>query len=607
MSHWRRIWRIAVVLLIITAAGAAGFHISQTLAYQQQLARSQVQLRVFGQTIASELARYDYVPHVLTLDSKINQLLDNPDQAAVVQAANLYLSALNERTATRAIYILDKTGKVLATSNWQRPDSYLGEDLSYRPYFRAAIQGQTGRFYGVGTTRSEPGYYLSAPLGNRRSPSGVAVVKVGLEPLEANWQGLDGGVLLVDENGVVILASQPRWRLQTVFPLAPAKRAALDRSLQYNRAPLPSMGIEQQKAIADDAELVRIRKGSLLLSQNMPLAGTAWRLYLLSSTQALQMGALKTATLASGGSALLALLGVVWNARRRINAERQKARIALEAANAELERKVIERTADLSAANLQLQAEVTERIRTEATLRRAQDELLQAGKLAVIGQMSTGIAHELNQPLAALRTLSGNTVRFLARGDLATAQSNLQTIIQLVERMGKISGALKSFARKSSNRMVPVELNAALENALFLLETRIHSAGVVIERDMPAQAWVKAEATRLEQVLVNLLANALDAVATVTNPHIRVVGQLEQGEVSVSICDNGPGLTAEAEARLFEPFFTTKPVGEGLGLGLTLSIGILDEFGGRLSGYHQPQGGACFTMVLPQTTKEMLG
>ncbi|WP_137935906.1 ATP-binding protein [Chitinivorax sp. B] len=607
MTRLRRTWRVLAVLLVIAGAGAIGFQVSRTLAYQQQLERSQIQLRVFSQTISSELARYDYVPHVLTLDSKITQLLSEPDRPTAVQAANLYLSALNERTATRAIYILDRRGKVLATSNWQRPDSYLGEDLSYRPYFRAAIKGQTGRFYGVGTTRSEPGYYLSAPLGNRLSPSGVAVVKVGLEPLEANWQGLDGGVLLADENSVVILASQPGWRLQTMSAIPPARRAYLDRTLQYNRAPLPSLGIEHLQSIADDAELIRIKKGSLLLAQTAALPGTPWRLYLLSGTGPLQVGALKTAALVSGGTALMVLLSVIWNTRRRITAERLKARVALEQANAELERKVIERTSDLSAANRQLQAEVAERIRAESTLRRAQDELLQAGKLAVIGQMSTGIAHELNQPLAALRTLSGNTLRFLARGDWATAQSNLETIIQLVERMGKISGALKSFARKSPNLMMPVDVNIALDNALFLLDTRIRILPITIERHLPVNAWVKGDATRLEQVLVNLLANALDAIVDLSSPRLWITGTAEHGEITLSVRDNGPGLAPEVEARLFEPFFTTKPVGQGLGLGLTLSIGILDEFGGRLSAYNHPDGGACFTLALPQTTKETLG
>ncbi|MGO4314093.1 sensor histidine kinase, partial [Pseudomonas sp. KB_15] len=154
------------------------------------------------------------------------------------------------------------------------------------------------------------------------------------------------------------------------------------------------------------------------------LPGTDWNLTLLTNTSQARVAALNSAALAGVLAAFVLLLGAAWNVRRRIVSERLAARTALEAANSELERKVAERTADLFAANQQLHAEVAERTRTETFLRQAQDGLMQAGKLAAVGQMSAGIAHELNQPLAALRTLSGNTGKFLERGDHATAQEN---------------------------------------------------------------------------------------------------------------------------------------------------------------------------------------
>ncbi|MGN5478936.1 sensor histidine kinase [Cupriavidus basilensis] len=196
--------------------------------------------------------------------------------------------------------------------------------------------------------------------------------------------------------------------------------------------------------------LVRLRQGPPMLAQQAALPGTDWQLTLLSNTSQARVVALNSAALAGVLTAFVLLLGAAWNVRRRVIGERLAARAALEAANSELERKVAERTADLSTTNQRLQGEVAERIRTEAVLRQAQDGLLQAGKLAAVGQMSTGIAHELNQPLAALRTISGNTSKFLDRGDYDTVRSNLGTIISLVERMGRITGALKSFARKSA-------------------------------------------------------------------------------------------------------------------------------------------------------------
>ncbi|XQU69935.1 histidine kinase [Cupriavidus sp. H18C1] len=597
---------------LVGLAGWLGYRYTFDAALARQAERGQVQLRLYGQALSSELARYDFVPSLLSLDDEISALLARPDDPARVAAANAHLAAVNARAGTLAVFVLDRQGRVRATSNWQRPDSYLGEDLSFRPYFQAAIDGQLGRFYGVGTTRDESGYYLSAPLGNGNGqrPSGVAVVKVGLEPLEQRWQSADMQMLLSDENGVVILASEPSWKLRARRPLSAAQRERLNRSLQYNRAPLEPLEFTRVRAMNNGDALVRMRRGPSMLEQNAMLPGTEWQLTLLTDTSQARMAALNTAALCGVLTAFVLLLGAAWNVRRRIVSERLAARAALEAANSELERKVAERTADLTSANHLLQTEIAERIRTERELRQAQDGLLQAGKLAAVGQMSTGIAHELNQPLAALRTLSGNTQKFLARGDLATAQANLGTIIGLVEKMGRITGALKSFARKPGrNGKGSALLADAIDNALFLLETRVQAVQPQIVRDVDRTLAVACDPNRLEQVLVNLIGNALDAMAAepaqAARPaRLELRAAVAEGMVRCTIRDNGPGLSEEAFARLFEPFFTTKPAGQGLGLGLTLSAGILDEYGGTLVASNHPDGGACFTMVLPMAGKE---
>ncbi|WP_455279782.1 sensor histidine kinase [Cupriavidus necator] len=594
---------LLVLAVLVGLAGSLGYRYSYDTALARQAERGQVQLRLYTQALESELAHYDYVPGLLSLDERIAALLLRPDDPARAARANDYLAALNTRAGTRVVYVLDAHGKVLATSNWQRPDSYLGEDLSFRPYFRSAMDGQLGRFYGVGTTRSESGYYLSAPLGDRDNPTGVAVVKIGLEPLENRWQGADSQMLLTDENGVVILASDPSWKLAALRPLSAEARERLSRSLQYNRAPLPQLPLAAVRKLANgngnSDELVRLRSGPPMLAQHAALPGTDWQLTLLTNTSQARVAALNTAALAGVLTAFVLLLGAAWNVRRRIVNERLAARAALEAANSELERKVAERTTDLSAANQRLQAEVAERIRAETVLRQAQDGLLQAGKLAAVGQMSTGIAHELNQPLAALRTISGNTGKFLERGDYGTVRANLDTIIGLVERMGRITGALKSFARKSGNGRRQAKLADAVDNALFLLQTRVDAVQPELHRDIDPTLAVVCDANRLEQVLVNLLGNALDAVAGKSQPRIALHAHLSGGMVHLTVRDNGAGLSEEAFARLFEPFFTTKPAGQGLGLGLTLSAGILNENGGSLSAANHPDGGACFTLVLP--------
>ncbi|GAA0840001.1 MAG: sensor histidine kinase [Cupriavidus sp.] len=613
LSPWRRVAPFVALLALaalVTGAGWLGYRYTFDTALARQAERGQVQMRLYAQALESELARYDYVPSLLSLDARIDALLRDPRSPERVAQANAYLAALNGRAGTRVVYVLDAKGRVLATSNYQRPDSFLGEDLSFRPYFRSAIEGQLGRFYGVGTTRSESGYYLSAPLGDRDRPVGVAVVKIGLEPLENRWQGNDSQMLLADENGVVILASDPSWKLAVLRPLSDEQRARLDRNLQYNRAPLPQLALSLVRPLANgpaqggDA-LVRLRQGPPMLAQHLALPGTDWDLTLLTNTSQARVAALNSAALAGVLAAFVLLLAAAWNVRRRIASERQAARAALEAANSELERKVAERTADLSATNQQLQAEVAERIRTEAVLRQAQDGLLQAGKLAAVGQMSAGIAHELNQPLAALRTLSGNAEKFMARGDYQTAQGNLEKIVGLVERMGRITGALRSFARNpAAGQRHAARLGEAVDNALFLLETRVAAIRPRIARDIEPHLAVACDPNRLEQVLVNLIGNALDAIKDRPDPQLSLHAYEAGGMVHLTVRDNGPGLSEAAFARLFEPFFTTKPAGEGLGLGLTLSAGILNENGGSLTAINHPDGGACFTLALPQAREE---
>jgi two-component system C4-dicarboxylate transport sensor histidine kinase DctB len=336
------------------------------------------------------------------------------------------------------------------------------------------------------------------------------------------------------------------------------------------------------------------------LAQSRPLPGTPWTLTVFSHLEQVDNIAHSRAAVAVVAAVLLFVFALMLAERRRHLKDRLAAQQALQQAHDELERKVDERTADLSAANYLLQDEIAERIRAERTLRAAQDELVQAGKLAVIGQLSTGIAHELNQPLAALRTLSGNGVRFLDRGDLATTRANLERIAQLVDRMGLITGQLRSFARKSGGRLQPVALDGVVDSALALLEPRLRQAGAEILRALPAAApRALCDANRLEQVLVNLIGNALDAMAGQPAPCIELSAAAIDGKARLSVRDHGPGLPAETLAHLFEPFYTTKPGSDGLGLGLTISAGIVRDFGGTLTGSNHADGGAVFTLEIP--------
>ena len=334
------------------------------------------------------------------------------------------------------------------------------------------------------------------------------------------------------------------------------------------------------------------------LAQTRRLNDTPWDITLLTPLQDLRREAANQGTLVAVAFALLAFLLIAWNERRKVIATRLAAREALQEANNQLERKITERTTHLRASNERLKGQIRERRQAEDTLRRAQDELVQAGKLAAIGQMSTSIAHELNQPLAALRTLSGNTVRFLERGDLKVAADNLSTINNLVDRMGRITANLRSFARRGDDQG-QASLGKAVDAALQLLASRLEESGVQLHRDF-TDVQLKIDQTRLEQILVNLIGNALDAMqGQATPPQLWLTGEFSDAKYRLRVRDNGPGIEPQARKHLFEPFFTTKPGEQGLGLGLTLSASLAAAAGGSLSVEFPVIGGVAFVLLLP--------
>ncbi len=618
MSPSQRLLRLPVLILsfaaLIFGASVFAFRYSLTVGLTELQATGRHRLDLYATSLEREIDKYAYFPTTLQLERDVLQLLvtPHPSQQQVGQV-NHYLEQLNERAGSLSIYILDRQGKVLATSNWRRADSFLGEDLSFRPYFRQAMDTGNGRFFGIGTTRGEPGYYLSSALTDNRGTLGVAVVKVGLKQLEKSWSTVEAPALVSDENGVVILASVPSWKFTTLKPLDPLTRRAFDHTQQYNRRALVPLGVVELAELEHGARLVRLPKAEAepemvsmfpvtgrFVAQTQLLPGTPWSITVFSPQEHVRGIAANRAALAGVVAAFLFILALMLNERRRRLKDRLTAQEALQKAYGELERKVAERTAALSATNVRLQQEVAERIQAERTLRAAQEELVQAGKLAVIGQLAAGVAHELNQPLAALRTLSGNARKFLARGNQETASSNLERIAELVDRMGHLTSQLKSFARKSSGKPQAVRLRPAVENALFLLQQRLKQARIVVRIDLSNEelyAW--CDANRLEQVLVNLFGNALDAMEGRAEPSLNIAAAQQNDHLLIHVRDRGDGLSEEARARLFEPFFTTKEAGSGLGLGLAISAGIVADFGGSLSGDNHPEGGAVFTLEIP--------
>ena len=601
----RQLFLPPLIIALMIGLGYIGFWVSEYYGIRTLSDNGERQLELHARTVESELSKYTYLPSLLELESSVSKLLADPNQETR-KTVNDYLEGLNRRSRSRAIYVMDTTGRVLATSNWRDADSYQGEDLSFRAYFQNAVRGQPGRFYGIGSTNGEPGYYLAHGLEEHGKIIGVAVVKVRLEALEERWQRARLEAFVSDENGIIILSSDPARRLKAVRPLSDDTKERLAHSLQYYWATLNELEPLARERLNEGTEKLTFPANSEVvndehevsyLAQTRPLNDTPWNFTLLTPLNDLRRAAINQGILVAVAFGLVAFLLIAWNERRKVIATRLAAREALQEANSQLERRIAERTADLRASNERLKGQIRERRQAEETLRRAQDELVQAGKLAAIGQMSTSIAHELNQPLAALRTLSGNTVRFLERGALDTASANLKTINELIDRMGRITASLRSFARRGDDQG-EANLGKAVDAAFQVLGARLDGLPLTVHRDF-ANAQLQIDQTRLEQILVNLIGNALDAMQAQPAPELWLDGHDFEGKYRLHVRDNGHGIDPETRKHLFEPFFTTKPGEQGLGLGLTLSASLAAATGGNLAVEHPASGGTAFVLCLP--------
>ncbi|HJV28268.1 MAG TPA: ATP-binding protein [Aromatoleum sp.] len=608
--------RLALFLGCLLTAAAAGYHFSSRAGLATLRSDTLHDLELLASSVDATVTRYSHVPSAVGLNTEVLALLrtDDKQHTPHQESANRYLEQLNAFLGGLAIFVVDMRGQVVASSDWIYSDNLLGQDQRKRSYYLAASRGAPDRYYAVDEPRDEAGYFFAQPIRDETRDwkiVGVAVVKVGLAELERGWMQKEEPVLLADANGVVILSSVPDWKYTTIKPLSGEVAAEIQDTKQFaghaiHPFPINILDDDDRPRLASFPDAPTLSGGRHLkvrdfLLESRRLPGTGWQLLTFADLRPARADAATHGALAAAATGCVILLALFLIQRRRTLRSRAEAQFLLERANAELEQNVAARTADLVAANDRLRAEVSERQRAEQTLRSAQDELVQAAKLAVLGQLATGITHELTQPLGALRTLSGNAIEFMRRGDDRTAQKNLQIIGELVDRMGEIIGPLKTYARKSPPHPQTVDVAHALGNALFLLDQKLRRAGVVVDnRCTKGSALAWCDQNRLEQVLVNLIGNAVDAMADAPRRQLRLEAGLgDLGRLLVRVIDSGAGISDDALSHIFEPFFTTKPAGVGLGLGLAISQDIVRDFGGDLTAANHPAGGAVFTLDLP--------
>jgi two-component system C4-dicarboxylate transport sensor histidine kinase DctB len=587
---------VAVVACLAIAAATYSLVLRAHLRGEEAAAARHLDFSTLN--LQSMLARNEALPSLLALDGKLGAALDGPTPARAL--ANKYLEAAATRAQLSATYLMNSQGLTIAASNWAKPVTFVGENYEFRPYFQAALQGQLGRFYGVGATSGEAGYFLATQLRSTTGQVGVLAVKVSLQAFEDALTQSGEWVSVVDSEGVVILSAVPSWRYHVLHPLSRQARASLAAARQYGSYPLAP--VSAKAAILPNTHEVRLsvsgKHGKFSIVRR-PVGTLGWQMVVLVDQTPSESAALLAAVTAAALAACV--LGMLWHLRFK-KYQREEVRLvqaALHRANQELEQRIAVRTGALSAANADLATKVQELERTEAILRQTRDDAVQAGKLTVLGQMSAGMTHELNQPLGALHTLSDNTIRLIEQDRIAEAKDNLQIISEVVARMGRIVKQLKVFARKDPTNLESVQLSSAIEHATMLVEPHRRDVGAVIDVVGVTPALrVKADPVRIEQVLVNLLRNAIDAVADCDRREIVALATQSGGSIELAISDSGPGIREDVVPRLFEPFMTTKPAGYGLGLGLALSLSIVREFGGRIEACNGRSGGATFKVIL---------
>ena len=608
--HAPRSWRARALGILIAVAIVVGvLHVATEWARDNAIKSATAQARSAGQINAAllrnNLDKFRALPFVLTRDVDVRAALQGAS-AAQIESLDDKLDTLTRGVGASAIYLLDKTGLAIAASNWREPATFVGVDYQFRPYFQGAVANGYAEHFALGTISHEAGLYLSRRVDDTNGAMlGVIVLKVDFRGLESDWRQSAAPIFVTDEHGVVLLGSVAAWRFDVLAPLAPDLAQTLRTSLQFGDAPFQPLPLTPPLSLGSTGQLVQanhalpqIPNGAPLLHTTLPIAESpGWTLHLLSPVQTAVNQATANAQLAAllVQGLLAAAIGIVLYRRHR-NRERASQQAAIQTQLAAL---VGERTGQLRELNEQLMDEMDERQRAEARLHTMQDELVQASKLALLGQVAAGVAHEINQPVAAIRAYADNATEFLRRHDAEAAKENLGTIATLTERIGHITGELRAFSRKAGASIGPTSLNEALDGALLLIGPRARRQGVALVRPPADQdVLVLADRIRLEQVLVNLLQNAMEALEGVADGQVIVALQDLGATVQLYVNDNGPGLSADARARLFTPFYTTKP--EGLGLGLVICRDIVAEFSGDLRSsspdepcFPTPEGAQC--------------
>ena len=552
---------MALLVLAVVTVAVTNHYLTQRFT-ENTRTRAELRLALYSGNLISELKRNSIVPQLLSRDPALIGALNSGNFSQSTQR----LISFVEEIGAASLILLDASGRTVAATDRGR----IGEAHRSQPYFVDALRSNETLFKTVPREAGGYRFVYARRITSQATTIGVILVEVDLAKFERAWAGISDAVLVTDSEGTIVLATEPRWRGSS--EVVALKRESPDSAIQ--RA---IRATQDWTSLPADAYV----QGEAVMRKETRVAFRGWRMAIFTTYASVRERVNGVLALEIMVFAMLLSLAFYMLSRK------SAVRVAL------FQRE----SAELRRLNARLQREIAEREKMQGQLKVAEQSLAQSSKLAALGEMSAAVSHELNQPLAAMKTYLAGARLLLSRNRPDEAVSSFLRIDDLIERMGAITKQLKSYARKGQDQLTPINMGDALTSALSMMEPQLKQRHIKIDRVLPQwPVMVMGDRVRIEQVMVNLIRNALDATKLVAEPEVELI--LAAGETAtLTVRDNGPGI--EDLDALFEPFYTTKEPGEGVGLGLAISSGIVNDLGGRLTARNSMAGGAVFEMQLP--------